>query len=597
MPRSRPPVTAPLARALALVLAAAPVAASPSPPPGERAGERGGRTSVTDTASADPACDASPCAPAIRAVTDSGMAAVGAVTDTGRAPPPDPLSGGPVERGCRDVLLTGLDADADLLRLAGLSGTAPQGSEFLRRAGARTARVCDGEPVGWTARLRPAPEGRLALAALPARLDGVWSARFPEAANDGLLWQGRGFGARASAGVYARAGVLSAALAPELAWQQNAWFEAVPTGRPGQPFASPWYPGSWGVPQRFGAGPFWSASPGQSYVRVDAYGAAAGLSTENLWLGPGARTALLLTDAGPGFPHAFLGTSAPVDFGIGGVEALALWGRLDRTRFASDDPGHRWFSALALGWEPRWTPGLHVGAARAFVETWASLERNAYLSILETPWKSPVAASNPQDNQLAALWFRWVLPESALELYGEWAKDDFPASFGALLREPERTQAWLLGVQKLARVAGRRVRVQVEAAKIGGGGYPDYVHGGGLDWTNRGQPLGSYAGPGGILTFAAVDVLAPWGRVGGFVERLERNATVFDERFAPLPDRRTDRDAEVTAGLRGVLLAGPAEVTWEAAGGYRWNRDFGRNEPAARVSLSFAAPTRGRASR
>lgn len=486
----------------------------------------------------------------------------------------------------REVLVTDLGADADLLRLAGLAGAAPGDSEFLRRAGARTVRLCEGAPVGWTDRLVSAPAGSVALAVLPARLDTVYSARYPSAGNDGLLWEGRGFGARASAGVFARAGVFSAALAPELAWQQNAWFETVPTGRPGLPFANPWYGREADLPQRFGAGPFWSASPGQSYLRVDAFGVGAGVSTENRWLGPGARTSILLTDAGPGFPHAFLGTSAPVDFGIGGVEALALWGRLDRSRYGGDR-SHPWFTALAVGWEPRWIPGFHVGAARAFVETWRSLRSDRLLSILESPSKPQVAGGdNPEDNQLATLWFRWALPESALELYGEWAKDDFPASFGALLRETERTQAWLLGLQKLGRLGGRQVRVQVELAKIGGGGWPDYVHAGGIDWTNGGQPLGSYAGPGGILTFAAVDVLAPWGRVGGFVERLERNVTYFDERIAPLPGRGTDRDTELTAGLRGVTLAGPVELTWEAAGGYRWSRDFQKNEPSARVALS-----------
>jgi hypothetical protein len=488
--------------------------------------------------------------------------------------------------GGREVLVTGLDADADLLRLAGLAGTAPAGSEFLRRAGARTVSLCDGEAVGWSERLRSAPKGGVAYAVLPARLDAVYSARFPEAGNDGLLWEGRGFGTRASAGVYARAGLFSAALAPEIAWQQNAWFDTLPTGRPGLPFANPFYGDTFDAPQRFGAGPFWSAAPGQSYLRVDAFGVGAGVSTENRWLGPGARTSILLTDAGPGFPHAFLGTSAPVDFGIGAVEALALWGRLDRSRWVSDR-SHPWFTALAIGWEPRWTPGLHVGASRAFVETWASLRSDRLLSILESPSKPQAGGDNPQDNQLATLWFRWVLPESALELYGEWGKDDFPASFGALVRETERTQAWLLGMQKLGRVGGRRVRVQVELAKIGGGGFPDYQHGDGLDWTHGGQPLGSYAGPGGILSFVAVDVLAPWGRLGGFLERLERNTTVFESQVAPLPGRQTDRDTELSGGVRGVVAAGVFQVSWEAGGGYRWNRDFGRNEPSARLALGL----------
>jgi hypothetical protein len=43
-------------------------------------------------------------------------------------------------------------------------------------------------------------------------------------------------------------------------------------------------------------------------------------------------------------------------------------------------------------------------------------------------------------------------------------------------------------------------------------------------------------------------------------------------------------------GVRGLVLAGASEVTWQAAGGYRWNRDFGANEPNARVSLSLAWP-------
>ena len=197
---------------------------------------------------------------------------------------------------------------------------------------------------------------------------------------------------------------------------------------------------------------------------------------------------------------------------------------------------------------------------------------------------------NADDNQVIALWFRWVLAESAAELYGEWGKDDFPASVGALIREAERTQAWLLGMQKLARVRSRWVRIQVELAKLEGGRHSFYQHSHGLGWTQGGQPLGAYAGPGGISTSLAIDVLGPRGRFGGFVERLERNVAVFDAAIAPQPNRSTDRDTEITVGLRQVFVAGPIELSWEAAGAYRWNRDFIRNEPSARVALSVAAP-------
>src|SRR6266540_3431404 len=433
----------------------------------------------------------------------------------------------------RELLVDGLGTPAaEVLRTAQLAGAAPLAPDLLRRAGARDAQLCaGGEGFAWADRIAQAPAADDRLAVLPVRVASVWNLRFPSAGNDGLLWPGRGFSTLASAGVYARLGPLSAAVAPEVAWQQNAWFETVPTGRTGDlAFRNPWYRDSFDVPQRFGAGPFTRVAPGQSFVRLDAFGAAIGVSTENRWLGPGLRNALVLTNAGPGFPHLFLGTSKPVDIGVGKLEALALWGRLDRSRYGGDR-GNPWFTALAIDWEPRWIPGLYLGAARAFVETAASLRGDAFLTILESPWKSQLpAGDNPQDNQIAALWFRWVLRDSSAELYGEWGKDDFPASVGALIRETSKTQAWVLGFQKLSRAGSPWLRVQIELASVydGGGNFtraasPDsfYTHSVGLGYTNGGQPLGAFVGPGGISAWLAVDVLGHSGRFGAYVERLE----------------------------------------------------------------------------
>jgi hypothetical protein len=330
----------------------------------------------------------------------------------------------------------------------------------------------------------------------------------------------------------------------------------------------------------------------------DAFGVALGVSTESRWLGPGLRNAILLTNAGPGFPHVFLGTSSPVGIGIGKLDVLALWGQLSRSRYGRDQ-GTPWFTALALTWEPRWTPGFFVGAGRAFVESWESLRGDGFLTVVEPPWKPRVpGGDNPEDNQVASIWFRWVLPESRLELYGEWAKDDFPASVGALVREAESRHAWVLGLQKLSRVGARWLRLQLELASTYDGGgdvaeqYVFYGHFLGLGYTHAGQPLGSAIGPGGVFAGAALDVLGAGGRIGFFVERLERNADVFFRTVAKVPGRSTDRDTEIVAGVRQVLHAAGLELSWEVAGGYRWNRDFIRNEPSARVSLSVATAPR-----
>ncbi len=531
------------------------------------------------------------------------------------------------------LLLDGLGTpEEDLARLAQLVGAAPIAPDLVRRGGPRVVTLCaGGESFGWLGRAvevaplvpRQAPHergsgegqsgegGALVLrqvrdertspwtvALLPVRLDGVWNSTYPSGALDGLLWAGRGASTLLRAGAVARAGPLTVTFAPEVAWQQNAWFRTVPTGQPGNlAFANPWYGASLDLPQRFGAGPFATAGLGQSSVRLELHGAAAGVSTENLWLGPGTRNALLMTNEGPGFPHAFLGTSAPVDFGIGGVEALAVWGRLDRSRYSADT-SHPWITALAIDWSPRWVPGLSVGAGRVFVETWASLKADALLSVLQPPLKSELpGGDNPRDNQVASLWYRWVFPESALELYGEWGRDDFPASLAGLVREPERTAAWTAGLQKLWPAGSRAVRLQIELARLhetrpvgSSSGMPVfYTHGDGLGYTNGGQLLGAPAGPGGDAQFLGIDAIGAGGRIGGYLARTRRNEEIFWTVIDP-QHGSSDHDVELAAGLRQVLFAGPCEVAWDLGLAFRWSRDFGRNEPNVRAGVSIAMP-------
>ncbi len=488
--------------------------------------------------------------------------------------------------------------DEELARLAELTGRAPAGLGLLDRAGARLRPTC-AEAVGlaWAGRSAPAPgEG---LAVLPARLTSLWNAAYPTSGNDGLLWAGRGASMLSTGGVAARWGPLSAALAPEVAWQQNRWFATQPTGLPGDgAFANPWNQGRLDLPQRFGAGPFASAAWGRSFLRAEALGAAAGFSTEGLWWGPGRRDALLLAGSGPGFPHLFLGTAAPVETPIGAVEALAIWGRLERSRYDGGGPRHAWLSGLALGWGPRWVPGLSVGVGRLFVQSWASLKADRFLSVLEPPFKHQVrGGDNPADNQLTAAWWRWIFPEVGLALFGEWGRDDFPASLAGLTRSPERTAGWVLGLEKVGRAGDRLVRLQVEACSLFArqnpsiAAQPFYTHYDGLDATHRGQLLGAMVGPGGDGQWLAVDVLGPGGRVGAYLERIRRNEDTYWERIAPVTD--SQNDAELTAGVRQLLFLGPAEVAWHVAGAYRWNRDFLRSEPNLQLGLSVAVPFSG----
>lgn len=474
------------------------------------------------------------------------------------------------------LLRTGLGTWSDeLARLSDLApGALEPASGIIRRGGVTARTRCAGaEPSRWGARYVAAAEpGPVEL--VPPFLTLAYQSLAPGGSNDGLLWQGRGFSSLLGGGVRGAFGPVSYQLAPEVTWSQNRSFRMVDTGRAGRlRFGNPWYGDQLDLPQRFGDGAFARFGPGQSFLAVEGVGARLALSSENLWWGPGIRNAILLTNNAEGFPHLSVGTSRPLDVWVGRLELELVWGRIEKSRYVADR-AVRAFNGLAITFEPRWIPGLYLGAGRTYVEDVDSLRKDAYLSVFEAFAKSRVGGDNLADNQLMSAWFRWVMPE--LELYGEYGLDDFPTLAG-MARQGDRAAAWVLGFQKRWVRGGRWWRVVGELAKTRSNQPPGhetwfYAHGGGADYTHQGQLLGASIGPGADTQYLAVDAFTPWGRIGGYFERVRRNEEIYWSRFAD--SETVDHDAEVVLGLRQVILARHLEVGWDVAGGYRYNRDF-----------------------
>ncbi len=496
----------------------------------------------------------------------------------------------------------------DLARVAELAGGIEPEPRLIRRGGAREETVCAGAEFPWPSfgaprvaepdAVRHGPSVRV----LPLRLASVWNSTYPSGDNDGLLWAGRGLSQLLALGVDGRWGPFSAAIAPEVTWSENRAFELVPNGRTGTlRFANAFYPNAIDLPQRFGVGPFAAWGPGQSYLRVDGWNVGAGISTENLWLGPGVRNSILMSNAAPGFPHVFVGTSRPGDILIGKAEAFLFWGRLERTRFVAN-PTHPLVNGLVLTYEPRWIPGLSLGAARVFVQRWDHLTWRKWLSVFQSLDKKGLASEypggeNPNDNQIASLFMRWVFPESGLEIYGEFAREDYNWSWWSTAREPDWSAAYQLGLQKVFRAGTRLVRFGAELTNLQvllGLGSPRglpvyYTHGSDLDLTNRGQLLGAWIGPGGDSQTIACDVFHRGGRIGGYLERVRRNDGYYWQ-VIDAAQGNFSHDAEISLGLRQALDVGRVEISWEAAAAYRQNRDFLKHEPNVKLGLTLSIP-------
>lgn len=488
-------------------------------------------------------------------------------------------------------------ASADFARMQELAGRAPVRPQLFRRWSSDTdAALCTGgrapHPSEVAEPARPDFEARL----LPLEWRNYLNGAYPDDRNDGAVWEGRGISTALTGGARLRWKFFSAAVAPLVAWQQNQDFPHPAMTLPGySPYADPYNSGGIDLPLRFGPSAYWTFDPGQSYARVDLYNVAAGISTENLWWGPGIRNALLMTNSGPGFPHLFLGTSKPQDIWIGWLEAQLVWGRLSQSDWFMDDPARsrRLFTALTIGYEPRWIRGLFLGVARVFVDRIPpeGLPLSDYTTRI---FFGPGTNQNGGENQLASIFFRWVFPESGLEIYGEYGRDDYWANLKDLVTQPEHAAAYVAGLQKVFPVGGRAIRLVAELAHTlekptnnPPRGVPIfYTHGDELQgYTQRGQMLGAGIGPQADSQFVALDVFQGAERAGIWLERILRN----DRYFYDVIHLVAKEDTEIVAGLRGVFFWSRLEVDASLGLGHRYNANFGRDTTGVKAMLGVTA--------
>jgi len=433
----------------------------------------------------------------------------------------------------------------------------------------------------------PSRTERLQLRTLPLALTGVFHSAYPLDRDNGFRWDGRGLNGELSGGIDVRAGRLRLILAPAAAYQQNRSFASIDTVFPTDlsPFSDPWQNRRIDQPTRFGDGAFTSVHLGQSSLTLSLGAVEAVAATENLVIGPGVRSQLLLANTAAGFPHGRVGTARPIRTALGEIEANVFWGRVAESDYFNSDPSddHRLLTGFVLTLTPSWAPGLNLGAAGLNHSSLdGGLEAAQLLGFFHFPLEN--VGENDEDNGLTSVFFRWTLPESAFELWGEWARDDFAQSATDLLAEPGHSRAWLLGLQKVWPSAdGAYVRALVETSSTQvpfteRAGRPEvhfYTHGTlRQGHTNQGQLLGSFIGTDADIQLLGVDVVdAAGGAWGGFVERIRRDADSY-VRFFSADAGPSQHDVELRIGLRRMVDIGDWSVEADASLARRRNRGF-----------------------
>jgi hypothetical protein len=321
----------------------------------------------------------------------------------------------------------------------------------------------------------------------------------------------------------------------------------------------------------------------------------------------------ILGDNAGGFPHAFLGSSRPVNVWVGRVHARLMYGRLDQSAYASTngDSTVRFAASAIAVFTPRGLPGLELGAARFFHMPWPDHGIGGrelgkpFEGILKARLRGDLPNSRDPnesvDNQLASVFARWVLPPAGFEVYGEYGREDHSWDTRDFLLEPDHAATYGIGLRKAWMHTPNRVTVLgaetmnfqapllVAYRSAGRMYYHVFLRQG---HTQRGQLLGADIGAAsGSGTLVSLDRYSPVGRTRIFWSRVVRRDPINSSQItpAPLPTTRDPKplDVQHALGAERSIVRGPLTLHAGAAAVYEFNRDL--RADVGNLSLSFGA--------
>ncbi len=418
---------------------------------------------------------------------------------------------------------------------------------------------------------------------------------FPFGYNDGPVWAGRGLTMAAQAGAALRWGPLSITVAPMVFEAQNAAFPLQPNGQAGNvAYANAaWYTYI-DLPQRFGGAAYRRLDPGQSSARIDWGPVAFGVTTANQYWGPATGFPLILGNNAAGVPEAFAGTAHPLDLWLLRLHVRLTWGREGESAYFPDwlaIPA-RFAAGLDLNLTSRWIPGLEVGVVRYSHQPWPAggFWHADFLHVLRYQ-QAANAAHTLLDAQLASAYFRWVLPHSGFEVYGEYGRNDYAQDLRDLIQEPDHKGAYMVGFRKVARhSADRLVAVRAELQNMqpsslaqGRETIPFYTNAFARQGhTQLGQELGSGVGLGGAASVVAVDAYSRAGRwTFSWTRILQAQRATYSAAGGVLPPASQPDskalDVQHEFAVERLMFLGRCDLLAHVGGVYELNRYFQHN--------------------
>ena len=424
---------------------------------------------------------------------------------------------------------------------------------------------------------------------LPVSIIQQLNTHHPYGWNDGAMIASKGYQTLLTAGVHGSYGPLEIQVMPEFVYAANPAYENnISYGN--------------GISKAYT-----KILPGQSSIRLTTGAFSTGISTGNIWWGPGINSSLIMSNNAPGFLHAFMGSNRPIKTGIGSVEWQLIGGKITtdnhsvfenyNLKYTNPFSDWRYLNAYVVSYQPKWVPGLFIGITRALQQYHKDVSSSSgsafskYLPIIAKAVQKQSARGDDtlRTDQLASLFLRWVLAKAHLEFYIEYGVNDYNDNLRDYIMGPSHSAAHIVGVKKvlplkqdsyldfgfeITQMSQTSDRVIRDAGNW-------YIHTQIQEgYTNENQILGAGAGLGCNVQTMTATWVKGWQKLGVLFERVERD-----------PQYHLYKWVDLSIGIllqykyKNLVLSGKFQFI--NSNQYAWEKDVNRFNLHSRVSVQY----------
>jgi hypothetical protein len=400
----------------------------------------------------------------------------------------------------------------------------------------------------------------------------------PYGQNDGALWQGKGYNGSFTGGARLETYGFEITFKPQLAFSQNLEFDYIQpnSAYSGYTSKAATY-GYYGVPsidapQRFGDEPFFTFDWGDSEIRYTWKTLTVGFGTQPIWLGPAQINPIIHSNNAPSYPKLDIGlrrqsmTLPWLNWYIGDIETRAWWGYLSESDYfdntSSND--HNLITGFSFAYSfPSLLRGFTIGMNRIMISKWNEIGPYSFFNIL-LPSLIGHTAGGDESDQRASVTFDYLFPKVSLDLYFEWARNDYSPTWDLLVRYPFHTEAYTFGVKKNLTITNSLYgEISLEITNLEGSQDYDRIVG----WTttfyahgiirqghtNRGQWLGAGIGTGGNSQYLSFKLHFPKGYGQFAFQRrnpdLDYTWYIDSKKYPPSGDTNSIAESNIRASL------------------------------------------------